>query len=119
MTAIARCNGEKSYERARFGNERTLFVQIVVFRHVLTRTFDVLHCVNQVAVGNHGMMGRLFEFSAAMVFSGEALVFGGVLQEFRRFQMMIHALLRHVFRIANAVQSEPFAGHSPFCAVGR
>jgi hypothetical protein len=46
-----------------------------------------------VAVGNHGMMGRFFEFSAAVVFGGAALVFRGVLQEFRGFQMMIHALL--------------------------
>jgi hypothetical protein len=52
-------------------------------------------------------------------FGGAALVFGGMLQEFGGFQMMIHTLLRHVFRIANAVQSEPFEGHPPFCSVGR
>jgi len=119
MVAIAIRKGDKSYERARFGNERTLFVRIVVFRHVFARTFDVLDCVNQMAVGNHGMMGRLFEFSAAVKFRGGALVFSGMLQEFRGFQMMIHALLRHVFRIANAVQSQAFEGYSPFCAVGR
>ena len=93
MVAIAIGKGEKSYERARFGNERTLFVRIVAFRDVFARTFDVLHRVNQVAVGNHGMMGRFFEFSAAVVFGGAALVFRGVLQEIRGFQMMIHALL--------------------------
>ncbi len=112
--AIARCNGEKSCERARFGNERTLFVRIVVFRQVLARAFDVLHRVNQVAVGNHRMMGRFFEFSGAVVFGGAALVFSGMLQELRSFQMMIHALLRHIFRIANAVQSEPFEGDPPY-----
>jgi len=119
MTAIARSDGGKSYERALFGNERTFFVRIVAFRDVFARTFDVLHRVNQVAVGNHGMMGCFFEFSSAVVFGGATLVSGGMLQELRSFQMMIHALLRHVFRIANAVQSEPFAGHSPICAVGR
>ena len=100
MTATARCNGEKSYERARFANERTLIVRIVAFRHVFAGAFDVLDRMNQVAVGNHGMMGRLFEFSSAVIFGGAALVFGGMLQEFGGFQMMIHTLLRHVFRIA-------------------
>jgi hypothetical protein len=119
MTAIAIHDGEKSYERACFGNERTLFVRIVAFRHVLARTFDVLYRVNQVAVGNHGMMGRFLEFPAAVVFGGAALVLGGVLEEFRSFQMMINALLRHVFRIANAVQSETFERHPPFCSPGR
>jgi hypothetical protein len=119
MTAIARCNGEKSYERALFGNERAFFVRIMAFRHVFAGTFDVLDRMNQVAVGNHGVVGRLFEFSAAVEFGGAALVFGGMLQEFGGFQMMIHTLLRHVFRIANAVQSEPFEGHPPFCSVGR
>jgi hypothetical protein len=119
MTAIARCNAGKSCERARFGNERTLFVRIVAFRHVFARALDVLDSVNQMAVGNHGMMGRLFEFTAAVEFGGGALVFSGMLQKFRGFQMMIHALLRHVFRIANAVQSEALEGYSPFCTVGR
>lgn len=105
MTATARSDGEKSYERARFGNERTLIVRIVVFRHVFAGTLNVFHRVNQVAVGNHGVMGRFFEFSGAVILGGAALVFSGVLQEFRSFQMMVHALLRHVFRIANAVQS--------------
>lgn len=119
MTATARCNGEKSYERALFGNERAFFMRIVAFRHVFARALDVLHRVNQVAVGNHGMMGGFFELSGAVVLGGAALVSGGVLQEFRGFQMMIHALLRHVFRIANAVQSEPFEGYPPFFSIGR
>ena len=93
MMSIARCSGGKSYERARFGNERTLFVRIVVFRDVFAGTFDVLHRMNQVAVGNHGMMGCLFEFSGAVVFGGAALMLRGVLQEFRSFQVMIDALL--------------------------
>jgi hypothetical protein len=117
MTATARCNGEKSYERARFGNERTLIVRIVVFRDVFAGAFNVLHGMNQVAVGDHGMMCRFFEFSGAVIFGGGALMFGGMLQELRGLQVMIHALLRHVFRIANAVQSEPFAGYPPFCSV--
>jgi hypothetical protein len=112
MTAIARCHGEKSYERALFGYERTFFVRIVVFRHMFACPFHMLHRMDQVAMGNHGMMGRFFEFSAAVVLGGAALVFGGVLQELSGFQMMIHALLRHAFRIANAVQSETFESAS-------
>jgi hypothetical protein len=93
-------------------------VRIVAFGHVLASPFDMLDRVNQVAVGNHCMMGRFFEFSAAVVFGGAALVLGGVLEEFRGFQMMINALLRHVFRIANAVQSETFERDPPFCSAG-
>ena len=78
MTAIAIRDGEKSYERACFGNERTLFVRIVAFRHVLARTFDVLYRVNQVAVGNHGMMGRFFVVSAIMMLSRFAMVTRGM-----------------------------------------
>ena len=85
MTATARRDGRKSYERALIGNERTFFVRIMTFRHVFAGTFDVLHSVNQVAVRNHGVMGCLFEFSGAVVFGGAALVFGGVLQKFRGF----------------------------------
>jgi hypothetical protein len=105
MTATARCYGEKSYERARFADERTLFVRIVAFGDVFARAFHVLDRVNQVAVGDHGVMGRLLEFSTAVELGGAALVFGGVLQQFGGFQVMVHTLLRHVFRIANAVQS--------------
>ena len=58
-----RCNGEKSYERALFGDERALFMRIVAFRLVFARALDVLHRMDQVAVGNHGMMGGFFKFS--------------------------------------------------------
>ena len=117
MTATARCNGEKSYERARFGNERALFVRIVSFRDVFAGAFDVLHRMHQMAVGDHRMVGSFLEFSGAVIFGSAALVFRGMLQEFRGLQMMIHALLRHVFRIANAVQSKPFAGYPPISSV--
>ena len=76
-------------------------MRIVVFRLVLAGPFDVLHRVDQVAVRNHGMMGRFFKFSGCVVFGGAALVLSSVLQKFGGFQVMIDALLRHVFRITN------------------
>ncbi|HEV1285440.1 MAG TPA: hypothetical protein VNU44_09020 [Bryobacteraceae bacterium] len=78
-------------------------MRIVAFRLVLTGAFDVLHGMDQVAVGNHRMMSRLLKLSGAVVFRCAALVLRGMLQKFRRFQMMINALLRHVFRITNAM----------------
>jgi hypothetical protein len=102
MTAISIRVGKKSYERARFAGERTLFVRIVVFGLVFAGPFNVLHCMDQVAVRNHGMMGGLLEFTGAVIFSGAALVLGGMLEQFGGFQMMIDAFLGHVFRIANA-----------------
>jgi len=105
MTAIAIRDGRKSDERARFDGERALFVRIVVFGLVFAGPFDVLHRVEQMAVGNHGVMSGLFELTGTVIFRGAALMFGGMLEKFRGFQMMIDALLRHVFRIANAVQS--------------
>jgi|ERR1700722_11306915 len=101
MTAISIRVGKKSYERARFAGERTLFVRIVVFGLVFAGPFNVLHCMDQVAVRNHGMMGGLLEFTGAVIFSGAALVLGGMFEQFGGFQMMIDAFLGHVFRIAN------------------
>jgi hypothetical protein len=116
MTAIAIAVGEKSYERARFDREWTLFVRIVAFRLVLAGPFDVLHRMDQVAVGNHGMVGRFFKFTGAVVLGSAPLMLRGVLQKFRSLQMMIDALLRHVFRITNAVRSQIFERHSPIYA---
>jgi hypothetical protein len=103
MTAISIPAGEKSCERARFAGERILFVRIVVFRLMFAGAFNVLHCMDQMAVGNHGMMRGLLEFSGAMILSGAALMLGGMLQQLGGFQMMIDALLRHTFRIANGI----------------
>jgi hypothetical protein len=103
MTAIAIREGGKSSERALFAGERAFFVRIVTLSLVFARALDVLDGVDQVAVRNHGVMRGLFKFPGAMEFGGAALVFGRMLQQFRSFQVMIHALLRHVFRIANGV----------------
>jgi hypothetical protein len=103
MTAVTIPKGGKSCERARFGDERALFVRIVIFGLVFAGAFDVFDRMDQVAVGNHGVMGGFFEFSEAVKLGGGALMFGGMLQKFGSFQMMIHAFLRHVFRIANGV----------------
>jgi hypothetical protein len=103
MTAIAIREGGKSSERALFAGERDFFVRIVTLGLVFARTFDVFDGMNQVAVRNHGVMRRLFKLPGAVIFRGAALVFGRMLQQFRGFQVMIHALLRHVFRIANGV----------------
>jgi hypothetical protein len=78
-------------------------VRIVAFRLVLAGAFDVLHGMDQVTVRNHRMMSRLLKLSSAVVLRCAALMLRGMLQKFRRFQMMINARLRHVFRITNAV----------------
>jgi hypothetical protein len=93
----------KSYERALFRGERAFFVGIVIFRLVLVGPFDMLDRMDQVPVRNHGMMGRFFKFSSRVVLSGAALVLRRMLQKFGRFQMMIDALLRHVFRITKRI----------------
>jgi hypothetical protein len=93
MSEIAIREAGKSYERARFAGERTLIVRIVAFRLVLAGPFDMLNRMDQVAVRNHGMMRRLFEFPGAVILGGGALVLRGVLEKFRSFQMMIDALL--------------------------
>jgi hypothetical protein len=103
MTAITISKGKKSYERARFSGERALFVRIVVFSLVFAGPFDVLDCMDQMAVRNHGMMGGLLEFAGAVIFSGAALMLGGMLEQLGGLQMMIDALLRHTFRITNGV----------------
>jgi hypothetical protein len=103
MTAISIRVGEKSYERARFAGERILFVRIVVFGLMFAGPFNVLDCMDQVAVRNHGMMRGLLEFSGAVILSGAALMLGGMLEQLGGFQMMIDAFLRHTFRIANGI----------------
>jgi hypothetical protein len=108
MTAISILEGEKSYERARFAGEWTLFVRIVVFGLVLAGPFDVLDRVDQVAVRNHGMMGGLLEFAGAVILSGAALMPGGMLEQLGGFQMMIDALLRHIFK------NSKWRGHALF-----
>lgn len=104
MRAFAIRGGRKSCERARFAGERALFVRIVVFGLVLAGPFHVLDRVDQVAVGNHRMVGGLFKLSRPVVFGGAALVFRGMFEQFRGLQMMIDSLLRHVFRITNAME---------------
>jgi len=103
MTAISIREGEKSYERARFAGERILFVRIVVFGLVFAGPFDMLDRMDQMAVRNHGMMRGLLEFAGAVILGGAALMPGGMLEQLGGFQMMIDALLRHMFRIANGV----------------
>ena len=103
MTAIAIPGGGKSYERALFPGERTLFVRIVAFGLVPAGPFDVLHRMDQVAVRNHGMMGGFLKLSCPVVLGRDALVLRCMLQKFGGFQVMIDALLRHVFRITNGI----------------
>jgi hypothetical protein len=105
MTAISIRLGEKSYERARFAGERALFVRIVVFSLVFAGPFDVLDCMDQMAVGNHGVMGGLLEFSRAVILGGAALMLGGMLEQFGGFQMMIDAFLRHIFKNSKPLPS--------------
>jgi hypothetical protein len=92
----------KSHERALFGGERAFFVQIVVFRLVLAGPFDMRDRMDQVAVRNHGMMGRFFKFSGRVVLGSAPLVLRCMLQKFGSFQVMINALLRHVFRLTKS-----------------
>jgi hypothetical protein len=100
MRAIAIPTGGKSCERALISGERAFFVRIVAFRLVLTCPFHVLHRMDQVAVGNHRMVGGFFKFAGSVVLGGGALVLGGMLQKLGGLQMMIDASLRHVARIA-------------------
>ena len=93
--------GGKSYERALFRRERSFFVRIVAFCLVLAGAFDMLDRMDQVSVRNHGMLGRFFKFSGRVVLGGAPLVLGRMLQKFGSFQVMIDALLRHMFRVAN------------------
>ncbi len=95
MTANAMRTGSNSCERALFPRERAFFVRIVMLSLVFGGFFDVLHRMHQMAVGNHGVMRCFIEFSSPVKLRGHALVFRGVLQELRRFQMMIDAFLRH------------------------
>jgi hypothetical protein len=95
MTVSAMSQGSKSCERALFGHGRDLFVRIVMLGVVLGSLFDVFHGMDQVAMGNHGMMRRLVEVPCSVILSGTALMFGGVLQKFGGLQMMIDAFLRH------------------------
>jgi hypothetical protein len=76
-------------------------VQIVALRLVLAGSLDMLDRMDQVAVRNHGMMGRFFKFSGRVVLGSAALVLRRMLQKFGGFQVMINALLRHVIRITN------------------
>lgn len=122
MSAIARPGGEKSYERALFPGERAFFVRIVAFGLVPAGPFNVLHRMDQVAVRNHGMMGGFLELSCSVVLGRDALVLRRMLQKFGGFQVMIDALLRHVFRITNGphtqarTRPEP-ADYSGGCAI--
>ena len=95
MTANAMRTGSNSCERALFARERAFFVRIVMLRLMFGGFFDVLHCMHQMAVRNHGMMRCFIEISSPVKLRGHALVFRGVLQQFRGFQMMIDAFLRH------------------------
>src|SRR5450432_873089 len=63
----------------------------------------MLHRVDQVSMGDHGMMGRLVELPGTMEFRGATLMLCGMLQQFRRFQMMINALLRHALSITSSL----------------
>jgi hypothetical protein len=96
-------HAEKSYERTQFDDERTLFVRIVIFGLVSAGAFDVFHRMNQMAVRNHGMMGGFFELSVTVVLGGDTLVLRGMLKQLGSLQMMIDALLRHAFRVTNAI----------------
>jgi hypothetical protein len=51
-----------------------------------------------------------------VILRGGALVLRGMLQQLGGFQVMIHALLRHMFRIANGVQSETSKRYSLICS---
>jgi hypothetical protein len=62
---------------------------------VLGSLFDVFHGVDQVAMGNHGMMRRLVEVPGSVELCRHALMLRGVLQKFSGLQMMIDAFLRH------------------------
>ena len=75
----------------------------MAFGLVFARAFDVLDRMDKVAVRNHRMKGRFFKFSARVVLGGAALVLRRMLQKFGGFQVMIDALLRHVFRITNGI----------------
>ena len=78
-------------------------MRIVAFRLVLAGPFDMLDGMNQVAVRNHGMMGRFFKFSGRVVLGCRALVLRRMLQKFGGLQVMIDTLLRHALRIANGI----------------
>jgi hypothetical protein len=82
-------------------------VRIVAFRLVLARPFHVLHRMDQVAVGNHRVVGGFFKFAGAVVLGGSALVLRGMLKKLGGLQMMIDAFLRHVARIAKALPDRP------------
>lgn len=85
MTAIAIAGGGKSYERALYRGERTLLVRIVAFGLVLAGSLDVLHRMDQVAVGDHRMVGCFLKFSGPVELGGAALVLRRVLQKLRGF----------------------------------
>jgi hypothetical protein len=80
MTAITIRNVEKSCERAGFAGERTLFVRIVVFGLVFAGPFNMLYRMDQVAVRDHGVMGRLFKFPGAVILCRAALMLGRMLE---------------------------------------
>jgi len=92
-------HAQKSCERTLFDGERAIFVRIVAFRLVFAGPFDMLHRMDQVPVRDHGMVGGFFKLSSPVVLGGGPLVLCRMLQKFGGFQMMIDALLRHVFRI--------------------
>ena len=58
--------------------------------------------MDQVAVRNHGMMGRFFKFSGRVILGSAPLVLRCMLQKFGGFQVMINALLRHLFRLTKS-----------------
>ena len=66
---------------------------IVVFSLMPARSHYMLHRMHQVAVGDHGMVSRPVELFRTVVLGGASLMFRGVFQKFRSFQMMINALL--------------------------
>ena len=55
--------------------------------------FDVLHRMDQVAVRNHGMMSGFFKFTGAVILRRTTLVLGSMVEQLRRFQVMVDALL--------------------------
>lgn len=55
---------------------------IVLFGVVPARLFDVLRRVDQLAVGDDRMIGRLFEVSRPVVLGCGAMVFCSMLQKF-------------------------------------
>ncbi len=72
-------------------------MRIVALGLVFGRRFHVFGRMDQMAVGDHRMMGGLLKFPCAVVLRRDPLVLGGMLQQFSGLQVMIDAFLRHVY----------------------